>query len=253
MLEIRGLQKNYRRLEVLKGVDLTVPDGSVVGIIGSSGSGKSTFLRCIDYLERPNAGHITFDDVSFDVADATKEDIRYLKSHITMVFQNFNLFKLKTALENVMEGLVVVKKLEKAEAKRIAEHYLDQVGLLEWADHFPNQLSGGQQQRVAIARALALDPKVILFDEPTSALDPEMIQVVLKVIRDVAKSGKTMIIVSHEMNFIYDICDKVIFLADGQVAAEGTPREVMVETDNERIKQFVAKVNFIDYADQYAI
>ncbi|MGX8704225.1 MAG: amino acid ABC transporter ATP-binding protein [bacterium] len=253
MLEIRGLQKSYRRLEVLKGVDLTVPDGSVVGIIGSSGSGKSTFLRCIDYLERPNAGHITFDDVSFDVADATKEDIRYLKSHITMVFQNFNLFKLKTALENVMEGLVVVKKLEKAEAKRIAEHYLDQVGLLEWADHFPNQLSGGQQQRVAIARALALDPKVILFDEPTSALDPEMIQEVLKVIRDVAKSGKTMIIVSHEMNFIYDICDKVIFLADGQVAAEGTPREVMVETDNERIKQFVAKVNFIDYADQYAI
>ena len=253
MLEIRGLQKNYRRLEVLKGVDLTVPDGSVVGIIGSSGSGKSTFLRCIDYLERPNAGHITFDDVSFDVADATKEDIRYLKSHITMVFQNFNLFKLKTALENVMEGLVVVKKLEKAEAKRIAEHYLDQVGLLEWADHFPNQLSGGQQQRVAIARALALDPKVILFDEPTSALDPEMIQEVLKVIRDVAKSGKTMIIVSHEMNFIYDICDKVVFLADGQVAAEGTPRQVMVETDNERIKQFVAKVNFIDYADQYAI
>ena len=253
MLEIRGLQKSYRRLEVLKGVDLTVPDGSVVGIIGSSGSGKSTFLRCIDYLERPKAGHITFDDVSFDVADATKEDIRYLKSHITMVFQNFNLFKLKTALENVMEGLVVVKKLEKAEAKRIAEHYLDQVGLLEWADHFPNQLSGGQQQRVAIARALALDPKLILFDEPTSALDPEMIQEVLKVIRDVAKSGKTMIIVSHEMNFIYDICDKVVFLADGQVAAEGTPRQVMVETDNERIRQFVAKVNFIDYSDQYTI
>ena len=253
MLEIRGLQKSYRRLEVLRGVDLTVPDGSVVGIIGSSGSGKSTFLRCIDYLERPNAGHITFDDVSFDVKDASKEDIRYLKSRITMVFQNFNLFKLKTALENVMEGLVVVKKIDKGEAKKIAEHYLDQVGLLQWADHFPNQLSGGQQQRVAIARALALDPKLILFDEPTSALDPEMIQEVLKVIRDVAKSGKTMIIVSHEMNFIYDICDKVVFLADGQVAAEGTPRQVMVETDNERIRQFVAKVNFIDYSDQYTI
>ena len=253
MLEIQGLQKSYRRLEVLKGVDLTVPDGSVVGIIGSSGSGKSTFLRCIDYLEKPNTGHITFDDVSFDVKDATKEDIRYLKSHITMVFQNFNLFKLKTALENVMEGLVVVKKVEKTEARRIAEHCLEQVGLLQWADHFPNQLSGGQQQRVAIARALALDPKVILFDEPTSALDPEMIQEVLKVIRDVAKSGKTMIIVSHEMNFIYDICDKVVFLADGQVAAEGTPREVMVETTNERIRQFVAKVNFIDYTDQYTI
>ena len=253
MLEIRGLQKSYRRLEVLRGVDLTVPDGSVVGIIGSSGSGKSTFLRCIDYLERPNAGHITFDDVSFDVKDASKEDIRYLKSRITMVFQNFNLFKLKTALENVMEGLVVVKKIDKGEAKKIAEHYLDQVGLLQWADHFPNQLSGGQQQRVAIARALALDPKLILFDEPTSALDPEMIQEVLKVIRDVAKSGKTMLIVSHEMNFIYDICDKVVFLADGQVAAEGTPRQVMVETDNERIRQFVAKVSFIDYSDQYTI
>ena len=253
MLEIKGLTKSFHRLEVLKGVDLSVPDGSVVGIIGSSGSGKSTFLRCIDYLEKPDAGHITFDDVSFDVKTATKADIRYLTSQITMVFQNFNLFKLKTALENVMEGLIVVKKMEKEKAQRVAEHYLDQVGLLDWADHFPNQLSGGQQQRVAIARALALDPKVILFDEPTSALDPEMIQEVLKVIRDVADSGKTMIIVSHEMNFIFDICDKVIFLDGGKVLEEGTPRQVMVNTNNERIKQFVAKVNFINFDDQYVI
>ena len=238
---------------MLKGVDLTVPDGSVVGIIGSSGSGKSTLLRCIDYLERPNAGEIAFDEVRFDVKNASKEDIRYLKEHITMVFQSFNLFKLKTALENVMEGLVVVKKMDKAQARAIAEHHLEQVGLLDRANHFPNQLSGGQQQRVAIARALALDPKVILFDEPTSALDPEMIQEVLKVIRDVAASGKTMIIVSHEMNFIYDICDRVVFLDGGKVLAEGTPREVMVETDNERIKQFVSKVNFIDYTDHYTI
>ena len=253
MLEIKDLHKSFHRLEVLKGVDLTVPDGSVVGIIGSSGSGKSTLLRCIDYLERPNAGEITFDEVRFDVKNASKEDIRYLKEHITMVFQSFNLFKLKTALENVMEGLVVVKKMDKAQARAIAEHHLEQVGLLDRANHFPNQLSGGQQQRVAIARALALDPKVILFDEPTSALDPEMIQEVLKVIRDVAASGKTMIIVSHEMNFIYDICDRVVFLDGGKVLAEGTPREVMVETDNERIKQFVSKVNFIDYTDHYTI
>ena len=253
MLEIKDLHKSFHRLEVLKGVDLTVPDGSVVGIIGSSGSGKSTLLRCIDYLERPNAGEITFDEIRFDVKNASKEDIRYLKEHITMVFQSFNLFKLKTALENVMEGLVVVKKMDKAQARAIAEHHLEQVGLLDRANHFPNQLSGGQQQRVAIARALALDPKVILFDEPTSALDPEMIQEVLKVIRDVAASGKTMIIVSHEMNFIYDICDRVVFLDGGKVLAEGTPREVMVETDNERIKQFVSKVNFIDYTDHYTI
>ena len=253
MLEIKDLHKSFHRLEVLKGVDLTVPDGSVVGIIGSSGSGKSTLLRCIDYLERPNAGEITFDEVRFNVKNASKEDIRYLKEHITMVFQSFNLFKLKTALENVMEGLVVVKKMDKAQARAIAEHHLEQVGLLDRANHFPNQLSGGQQQRVAIARALALDPKVILFDEPTSALDPEMIQEVLKVIRDVAASGKTMIIVSHEMNFIYDICDRVVFLDGGKVLAEGTPREVMVETDNERIKQFVSKVNFIDYTDHYTI
>ena len=253
MLEIKDLHKSFHRLEVLKGVDLTVPDGSVVGIIGSSGSGKSTLLRCIDYLERPNAGEITFDEVRFNVKNASKEDIRYLKEHITMVFQSFNLFKLKTALENVMEGLVVVKKMDKAQARAIAEHHLEQVGLLDRANHFPNQLSGGQQQRVAIARALALDPKVILFDEPTSALDPEMIQEVLKVIREVAASGKTMIIVSHEMNFIYDICDRVVFLDGGKVLAEGTPREVMVETDNERIKQFVSKVNFIDYTDHYTI
>lgn len=253
MIQIKNLKKSFHNLEVLKGIDLTIEDGSVVGIIGASGSGKSTLLRCIDYLEKPNSGTIAFDDVSFDVQKASKADIHYMKSHITMVFQSFNLFKYKTALENVMEGLVVVQKKSREEAKAIARRYLSQVGLLDRAAHYPNQLSGGQQQRVAIARALALDPKVILFDEPTSALDPEMIQEVLKVIRDVAKSGKTMVIVSHEMNFIYDICDKVIFLHDGGILAEGTPRQVLIETDNERIRQFVAKVNFIDYSDQYSI
>ena len=253
MIDVRGLRKRFNRLEVLKGIDLTVEDGSVVGIIGPSGSGKSTLLRCLDYLEKPDAGTITFDGISFDVRTASREQIRSLTSQMTMVFQNFNLFKYKTAVENVMEGLVVVQKRGEKEARAIAEKYLDQVGLLDRKDHYPNQLSGGQQQRAAIARALALDPKVILFDEPTSALDPEMIQEVLHVIRDVADSGKTMLIVSHEMNFIYDICDKVIFLDGGKVLAEGTPRQVMVETDQERIKQFVAKVNFIDYSDHYTI
>ena len=153
-----------------------------------------------------------------------------------------------------MEGLVVVQKKSKEEARKIAEEYLEKVGLSDRAGHYPSQLSGGQQQRVAIARALALDPKVILFDEPTSALDPEMIQEVLKVIRDVAKSGKTMVIVSHEMNFIYDICDKVIFLEDGKVLQEGAPSDVLINTDNERIKQFVSKVNFVErYVNQYSI
>lgn len=250
MIEIKDLKKKYKKLTVLDGVDITVEDGAVVGIIGSSGSGKSTLLRCIDYLETPDAGHITFDDVSFDVKNATRKDINYMKTHTTMVFQSFNLFKYKTALENIMEGLIVAQKKSKEEAQKIAEKYLDKVGLLDRADHYPNQLSGGQQQRVAIARALALDPKVILFDEPTSALDPEMIQEVLKVIRSVAKEGKTMIIVSHEMNFIYDICSKVVFLDKGKILAQGTPREVLIESKNERIRQFVSKVSF---ADQYYI
>ena len=246
MIEIKDLRKSFKKLKVLEGINLTINDGSVVGIIGSSGSGKSTLLRCIDYLEVPDSGWITFDEVSFDVEKATKSDIKYMKTHTSMVFQAFHLFKYKTALENVMEGLSVVQKKSKEEAKQIAEQYLKKVGLLDRSNHYPNQLSGGQQQRVAIARSLALNPKVILFDEPTSALDPEMIQEVLKVIKDVAKEGKTMIIVSHEMNFIYDICDKVVFLDGGTVLKEGTPREVLVETENERIKQFVAKVNFID-------
>ena len=254
MIEIRDLHKSFKKLKVLNGVDLTVEDGQVVGIIGASGSGKSTLLRCIDYLEKPNSGHIRFDDVDFDVSKATKNDVNYMKSHTTMVFQQFNLFKQKTALENIMEGLIIVQKKSRHEAKEIAEKYLEMVGLSDRADHYPSQLSGGQQQRVAIARALALDPKVILFDEPTSALDPEMIQEVLKVIQKVAKSGKTMVIVSHEMNFIYEICDKVVFLEDGKVLQEGTPAEVLVHTDNERIKQFVSKVNFIEtYVNQYNI
>ncbi|MBE5831958.1 MAG: amino acid ABC transporter ATP-binding protein [Butyrivibrio sp.] len=254
MIEIKKLHKSFKKLQVLKGIDLTINDGEVVGIIGASGSGKSTLLRCIDYLERPNSGRIHFDDVDFDVKKATKNDVTYMKSHTTMVFQQFNLFKQKTALENVMEGLVVVQKKSKEEARKIAEEYLEKVGLSDRAGHYPSQLSGGQQQRVAIARALALDPKVILFDEPTSALDPEMIQEVLKVIRDVAKSGKTMVIVSHEMNFIYDICDKVIFLEDGKVLQEGAPSDVLINTDNERIKQFVSKVNFVErYVNQYSI
>ena len=244
MIELKGLTKQFANLEVLKGVDLTINDGEVVGIIGSSGSGKSTLLRCIDFLEKPDSGHMKFDDVDFDVKHATKEDIHYMKTHTTMVFQQFNLFKYKNALENVMEGLIVVQKKSKEEAEEIAKQYLRKVGMIDWAHHYPNQMSGGQQQRVAIARALALNPKAILFDEPTSALDPEMIQEVLKVIKDVAQSGKTMVIVSHEMNFIYDICDKVVFLDKGVVLEEGTPEEVLVNSKNERVRQFVAKVSF---------
>ncbi len=246
MIQIKNLTKKFKKLLVLDGIDLTIEDNSVIGIIGPSGSGKSTLLRCINYLEIPDSGHITFDTNDFDIQKATRENIRYMTTHTGMVFQSFNLFKYKTALENITEGLIVVQKKEKSEAEKIAKHYLEKVGLIDRANHYPNQLSGGQQQRVAIARALALNPDVILFDEPTSALDPEMIQEVLKVIKEVAKAGKTMVIVSHEMNFIYDICDKVIFLEDGKILASGTPREVMIESENERVQQFVSKVNLID-------
>ena len=242
MLKITGLKKRFGSNEVLKGIDVTVNDGEIVGFVGSSGAGKSTFLRCINFLETPDEGHIQFDAISFDVNRAQKSDIQYMRQNTTMVFQQFNLFKEKTALENVMLGLIKVHKKSKEEAKRIAMTFLEQVGLADKRDHYPSQLSGGQQQRVALARAVVLDPKIILLDEPTSALDPEMVGEVLTVIKKIAQTGKTMLIVSHEMNFIYQTCDKVIFMDGGVIAEQGTPREVLVETHEERTKQFLSRV-----------
>ncbi|MDR0627669.1 MAG: amino acid ABC transporter ATP-binding protein [Bifidobacteriaceae bacterium] len=242
-LQLRDLKKSFGSIEVLKGIDLDVEEGQVVGIIGVSGSGKSTLLRCIDFLEQPDGGTITLDDRSFNAAKATKDDIQYMRRHTAMVFQLFHLFKYKTALENVTEGLTTVRKVPKAEATEQAKELLELVGLSDRLDHFPNQLSGGEQQRVAIARSLALGPKVILLDEPTSALDPEMITEVLAVIKDLAQSGRTMVIVSHEMNFVYEVADKVILLDNGQILEQGTPGEVFDSPKTERGRQFVSRIN----------
>jgi ABC-type polar amino acid transport system ATPase subunit len=243
MLKLTGLHKSFGHIEVLKGVDLEVPEGSVVAIIGVSGSGKSTILRCVDFLETPDAGAITLDGRSFDAAQATKDDIQYMRRHTAMVFQLFHLFKFKTALENVTEGLTTVRKVPKAQARAQALELLDRVGLSDRVDHFPNQLSGGQQQRVAIARSLALNPKVMLLDEPTSALDPEMIAEVLEVIREVAREGRTMVIVSHEMNFVYEIADQVVLLHEGEIIEQGTPQEVFGAPKTERGRQFISRVS----------
>ena len=249
LLEVTELHKRFGQNEILKGVSLKVDEGEVIGIIGPSGSGKSTFLRCIDFLERPDAGHIRLDGRSFDVYKASKGDIQYMRSNTAMVFQQFNLFRYKTALENVMEGPVTVHHRDREETRRIALEHLASVGLLERVHYFPRQLSGGQQQRVAIARALALEPKVMLLDEPTSALDPEMVGEVLAVIRTMAERGKTMIIVSHEMDFIRQISNRVLFLDDGRIAEEGTAAEIFTCPKTDRLKEFLRRLNCIsDYA-----
>ncbi|MDR1470616.1 MAG: amino acid ABC transporter ATP-binding protein [Spirochaetaceae bacterium] len=247
MLQVEGLKKNFHRIEVLKGIDMTVNPGEVVGIIGASGSGKSTLLRCLNLLEIPNAGHFRFGTLDFDMTKVKKHEIMGVRRSTAMVFQQFNLFKYKTALENVMEGPLVVQRKPKAEVKERAEHYLAKVGLSDRMNHYPSQLSGGQQQRVAIARAMALKPEIILFDEPTSALDPEMVGEVLRVIQDVAKEGNTLIIVSHELNFINEIANHVIFIDDGVILEEGSPREIFFSPVHERTKQFISRVALHDY------
>ncbi|MDR0636247.1 MAG: amino acid ABC transporter ATP-binding protein [Treponema sp.] len=247
MLQVDGLKKQFHHLEVLKGINMTILPGQVVGIIGASGSGKSTLLRCLNLLEIPDAGHFRFGTLDFDMTRVKKEEIMKVRRATAMVFQQFNLFKYKTALENVMEGLLVVQKKNKAEAKEQAEHYLAKVGLSYRMGHYPSQLSGGQQQRVAIARAMALRPEIILFDEPTSALDPEMVGEVLRVIQDVAKEGNTLIIVSHELTFINDIAHHVIFIDDGVILEEGSPRDIFFSPKQERTKQFVSLVSLHDY------
>jgi L-cystine transport system ATP-binding protein len=243
MLKIEGLKKAFHKNEVLKGVDLLVNPGEVVGIIGPSGSGTSTFLRCVNLLEKPDAGHFTFNTLNFDMAAVNKKDILAVRRNTAMVFQQFNLFKYKTALENVMEGLIVVQKKDKTLAKEEARQYLEKVGLKDRMNYYPSQLSGGQQQRVAIARSMALKPAIILFDEPTSALDPEMIGEVLQVIKSIAKSGNTLIIVSHEMSFISEIANHVIFLEGGRILEEGSPQDIFSHPREERTKQFISKVS----------
>jgi polar amino acid transport system ATP-binding protein len=252
LIEIRGLTKSFHGNTVLDHIDLTIRRGDVVAVIGSSGAGKSTLLRSINLLETPDAGTIKIDELHVDTAKKTKKEVLELRKSTAMVFQQFNLFRQKTALENVMEGLIVVKQIAKEEARKIAEAQLAKVGLSERAHHYPKQLSGGQQQRVAIARALAMQPKILLFDEPTSALDPELVGEVLDTIKKTAEEGNTMLIVSHEMNFVRKVATRVLFLDQGLIVEDGTPQEVFSHPKSERTKQFLANY-YRDHEPEFAI
>ena len=243
MIRLSGIRKSFGRSEVLKGIELTVGKGEVVAILGPSGSGKTTLLRCINYLERPSGGTIHIGDFVLDCKHAGKKEIHELRQRSAMVFQQYNLFAHKTALENVIEGLIVVKKLNKAEARKRGIQLLEKVGLGAKLDAYPSQLSGGQQQRVGIARALAMEPEVILLDEPTSALDPELVGEVLAVIRKIAKEGITMIIVTHEMSFAQEVANHVVFMDGGVIVEEGSPAELFGRPKEERTKQFLKRLS----------
>lgn len=242
MLNVKGVEKRFGTLEVLKGIDLNVEQGDVVAILGPSGSGKTTLLRCMNFLERADSGTLVFDGEKFDLARMNKKDILRLRRKTAFVFQNYNLFLNKTALENVMEGLVTARKMPKEEARAKAERALERVGLLDRKDHYPAQLSGGQQQRAAIARALATDPEIIYFDEPTSALDPELIGEVLAVMRKLAEEGMTMLVVTHEMNFARNVSTKVVFMEDGSVVETAPSKDFFDNPREERIKAFLQTV-----------
>ncbi|MDQ1234029.1 L-cystine transport system ATP-binding protein [Paenibacillus sp. SORGH_AS306] len=242
MIQLEQISKSFGKQEVLHHIDLQVKKGEVVVILGPSGSGKTTLLRCINYLEKPDAGQITIGNLRVDTKHPTKKEIHALRQQTAMVFQQYNLFKHKTALENVMEGLTIVRKIPKDKAREISVQVLEKVGLGTKLDHYPSQLSGGQQQRVGIARALALNPEVILFDEPTSALDPELVGEVLSVIRKIAKEGITMIVVTHEMDFARDVANHVVFMDGGVVVEEGTPEEIFQRPKEERTRQFLSRI-----------
>ncbi|MGT2846981.1 amino acid ABC transporter ATP-binding protein [Streptococcus massiliensis] len=240
MIIISHLSKSFSGQKVLDDLSLTIEKGEVIALIGSSGAGKSTFLRSLNYLEKPDSGSIEIDDFKVDFATISKEEILTLRRKLSMVFQQFNLFGRKTALDNVKEGLLVVKKLSKEEATKIAKEELAKVGLSDRENHYPRHLSGGQKQRVALARALAMKPDVLLLDEPTSALDPELVGEVQKSIADAAKSGQTMVLVSHDMSFVAQVADKVLFLDKGHIIESGTPDDIINHPKEERTKEFFA-------------
>lgn len=242
MIELHNVHKKFGSNEVLKGISLTVSKGEVVAILGPSGSGKTTFLRCINFLEKADEGTLVIDGDTVDMKHASKDEILSVRRKTAMVFQNYNLFKNKTALENIMEGLIVVRKVPVEEAMKIAKANLERVGLADRADYYPSQLSGGQQQRIGIARALALNPEVILFDEPTSSLDPELVGEVLATIRDVAKEGRTMIIVTHEVAFAKDVANHVLLIDQGVVVEEGAPEDILNNPKEERTKKFLERI-----------
>ena len=239
MLEVRNIRKSFGDLEVLKGVDLKVDAGEVIAILGPSGSGKTTLLRCINFLETADAGTLHFDGETFDLAHVSKKDAARLRKKTGFVFQNYNLFRNKTALQNVMEGLVIARKVPKGEAEERARAALEKVGLADRCDYYPSQLSGGQQQRVAIARAMATEPELIYFDEPTSALDPELTGEVLSVMRELAAEGMTMVVVTHETGFAREVSNRVIFMENGVVVEEGNSKEFFQHPKEERTRAFL--------------
>lgn len=238
LLDIKGLKKRFDGNEVLKGINFSIEKGEVIVIVGPSGSGKTTFLKNINFLEHGDAGEMTFRDRKIDLAKPTKDGTLWVRRHTAMVFQNYSLFKNKTALENITEGLRFGQGKSAAEAEKLALGVLDQVGLTDKKDFYPTQLSGGQQQRIGIARATALRPDIILFDEPTSALDPELVGTVVSDMDALAKMGQTMIIVTHLMSFARKVATKVIFFANGQIIEEGTPTDIFDHPQHERAKTF---------------
>lgn len=252
MIKIRDIKKQFKSNVVLDGISFDIEKGDIVAIIGPSGTGKSTLLRCINMLEKPEDGNVEFDDFRFEFTKYTSKDISQLRKRTTMVFQSFNLFQKKTVLENVMEALIVVQKLSKEKAKEIAIKELEKVRMADRLNYYPKHLSGGQQQRVAIARAIAMNPELLLFDEPTSALDPELVGEVLDTIKDIAKEGNTMLIVSHEMNFVRNVANKVIFMENGKIIESGTPKEIFEIPQNERTKEFLLR-NRVNIQPEYSI
>lgn len=245
MIKVRYLKKNFGSLQVLNGISFDLDQGKVLAVIGPSGTGKSTLLRCMNYLEKPSEGILTIDDVVLDAKTAKRKEIYQLRKNTAMVFQNYNLFKNKTALQNIMEPMVSVRGMTKQEATEKASEILAAIGLSEKRNNYPSQLSGGQQQRIGIGRALAVNPKVLLIDEPTSSLDPELVGEVLNLLYKLEKEHMTMIIATHEMEFARHIADYVIFIDDGEIVEEGKPEDFFGNPKTQRAKQFLRKFDVV--------
>lgn len=242
MITIENLHKSFGDLHVLKGIDFQAKEGEVVAIIGPSGMGKSTFLRCVNYIEHPEKGRITIDGKHIDAENYSEKAVKELRTKSSMVFQNYNIFKNKTVIENVMLPMIAVKKMPKSAAYEKAIEYLQKVELMDKLDEYPSRLSGGQQQRVGIARAMAVNPKVILLDEPTSSLDPELVSGILDILRNLANEHRcTMLIVTHEMRFAKEVADRVIFMDEGRIIEEGKPEEIFISPKNERTRKFLER------------
>ncbi len=239
MLKVSNLNKSFGDLRVIKNVSFEISKGEVVAILGPSGTGKSTLLRCLNYLEKPDSGKLEIGNFNVDFSNINKKDIYNLRKHSCMVFQQYNLFKNKTVIENLLEPLIYVKKIPRMEALKISENLLEKVSMLDKKNEYPSRLSGGQQQRVGIARALAVNPDIILFDEPTSSLDPELVEEVLNVIKSLSELNITMMIVTHEIDFARSVANKIIFMYDGEILESGRTEKILVNPKNERIRQFL--------------